>query len=45
MKSQRTQLMRQMRDDSDKFRQWKSQKDREVLQLKEKVCEDPLETM
>uniref|UniRef100_A0A671TPQ9 Kinesin-like protein n=1 Tax=Sparus aurata TaxID=8175 RepID=A0A671TPQ9_SPAAU len=36
MKSQRTQLMRQMRDDSDKFRQWKSQKDREVLQLKEK---------
>ncbi|XP_036976300.1 kinesin family member 4 [Acanthopagrus latus] len=36
MKSQRIQLMKQMRDDSDKFRQWKSQKDREVLQLKEK---------
>ncbi|XP_034539616.1 kinesin family member 4 [Notolabrus celidotus] len=36
MKSQRTQLMRQMREDSDKFRQWKSKKDREVLQLKEK---------
>lgn len=39
MKSQRTQLMRQMREDSEKFRHWKSKKDREVLQLKEKVCE------
>lgn len=39
MKTQRTQLMRQMREDSEKFRQWKSKKDREVLQLKEKVCE------
>lgn len=37
MKSQRTQLMRQMREDSEKFRLWKSKKDREVLQLKEKV--------
>ncbi|KAF3841354.1 hypothetical protein F7725_007216 [Dissostichus mawsoni] len=36
MKNQRTQLMRQMREDSEKFRQWKSQKDKEVLQLKEK---------
>ncbi|XP_041808207.1 kinesin family member 4 isoform X2 [Chelmon rostratus] len=36
MKTQRTQLMRQMREDSDKFRHWKSKKDREVLQLKEK---------
>ncbi|XP_058484145.1 kinesin family member 4 [Solea solea] len=36
MKTQRTQLMRQMRDDSEKFRHWKSMKDREVLQLKEK---------
>ncbi|XP_069001721.1 kinesin family member 4 [Embiotoca jacksoni] len=36
MKNQRTQLMRQMRDDSEKFRQWKNKKDREVLQLKEK---------
>uniref|UniRef100_A0A8C7YJG5 Kinesin family member 4 n=1 Tax=Oryzias sinensis TaxID=183150 RepID=A0A8C7YJG5_9TELE len=36
MKSQRTQLMRQMREDSEKFRLWKSKKDREVLQLKEK---------
>uniref|UniRef100_A0A8D3E6H2 Kinesin motor domain-containing protein n=1 Tax=Scophthalmus maximus TaxID=52904 RepID=A0A8D3E6H2_SCOMX len=36
MKTQRTQLMRQMRDDSEKFRNWKSIKDREVLQLKEK---------
>lgn len=39
MKTQRTQLMRQMRDDSEKFRNWKSKKDREVLQLKEKVGE------
>ncbi|KAL3042316.1 hypothetical protein OYC64_020289 [Pagothenia borchgrevinki] len=36
MKNQRTQLMRQMREDSEKFRQWKSMKDKEVLQLKEK---------
>ncbi|KAL6099045.1 kif4a [Pungitius sinensis] len=36
MKNQRAQLMRQMREDSEKFRQWKAQKDREVLQLKEK---------
>nr|XP_057934570.1 kinesin family member 4 isoform X2 [Doryrhamphus excisus] len=36
MKGQRTQLMRQMREDSEKFRHWKGQKDREVLQLKEK---------
>lgn len=42
MKTQRTQLMRQMREDSEKFRQWKSKKDREVLQLKEKVREDQL---
>lgn len=39
MKTQRTQLMRQMREDSEKFRNWKSKKDREVLQLKEKVVE------
>lgn len=37
MKVQRKNLMKQMRDDSDKFRSWKSKKDREVLQLKEKV--------
>ncbi|XP_010774819.1 chromosome-associated kinesin KIF4-like [Notothenia coriiceps] len=36
MKNQRAQLMRQMREDSEKFRQWKSMKDKEVLQLKEK---------
>ncbi|XP_076024662.1 kinesin family member 4 [Genypterus blacodes] len=36
MKSQRTQLMKQMREDSDKFRTWKNKKDREVIQLKEK---------
>lgn len=37
MKVQRKNLMKQMRDDSEKFRSWKSKKDREVLQLKEKV--------
>ncbi|XP_064422730.1 kinesin family member 4 [Latimeria chalumnae] len=36
MKSQRVQLMRQMKEDAEKFRQWKQQKDKEVLQLKEK---------
>lgn len=36
MKVQRKNLMKQMRDDSEKFRSWKSKKDREVLQLKEK---------
>lgn len=36
MKSQRVQLMRQMKDDSEKFRLWKQKKDKEVLQLKEK---------
>lgn len=37
MKSQRVQLMRQMKEDSEKFRLWKLKKDKEVLQLKEKV--------
>lgn len=36
MKAQRVQLMRQMKEDSEKFRVWKQKKDREVLQLKEK---------
>uniref|UniRef100_A0A8C5C2U2 Kinesin-like protein n=1 Tax=Gadus morhua TaxID=8049 RepID=A0A8C5C2U2_GADMO len=36
MKSQRVQLMRQLKEDTEKFRVWKSQKDKEVLQLKEK---------
>uniref|UniRef100_A0A673YXJ5 Kinesin family member 4 n=1 Tax=Salmo trutta TaxID=8032 RepID=A0A673YXJ5_SALTR len=36
MKSQRVQLMRQMKEDSEKFRVWKNKKDKEVLQLKEK---------
>ncbi|XP_078142737.1 kinesin family member 4 isoform X3 [Centroberyx gerrardi] len=36
MKAQRVQLMRQMKEDSDKFRLWKTKKDKEVLQLKEK---------
>ena len=37
MKAQRVQLMRKMKEDSEKFRVWKTQKDKEVLQLKEKV--------
>ncbi|XP_056140948.1 kinesin family member 4 [Lampris incognitus] len=36
MKGQRVQLMRQMKEDSEKFRLWKTKKDKEVLQLKEK---------
>ncbi|MGH0135119.1 UNVERIFIED_CONTAM: hypothetical protein FKN15_057085 [Acipenser sinensis] len=36
MKGQRVQLMRQMKEDGEKFRQWKQKKDKEVLQLKEK---------
>ncbi|XP_060230368.1 chromosome-associated kinesin KIF4A isoform X2 [Meriones unguiculatus] len=34
MKNQRVQLMRQMKEDAEKFRQWKHQKDKEVIQLK-----------
>uniref|UniRef100_A0A8D0L229 Kinesin family member 4A n=1 Tax=Sphenodon punctatus TaxID=8508 RepID=A0A8D0L229_SPHPU len=37
MKNQRVQLMRQMKEDAEKFRQWKQQKDKEVIQLKERV--------
>ncbi|XP_062039161.1 chromosome-associated kinesin KIF4A isoform X3 [Lepus europaeus] len=36
MKNQRVQLMRQMKEDAEKFRQWKQQKDKEVIQLKER---------
>ncbi|NWW44046.1 KIF4 protein, partial [Pedionomus torquatus] len=36
MKTQRVQLMRQIKDDAEKFRQWKQQKDKEVIQLKER---------
>ncbi|XP_074003231.1 chromosome-associated kinesin KIF4A [Numenius arquata] len=36
MKNQRVQLMRQIKDDAEKFRQWKQQKDKEVIQLKER---------
>ncbi|XP_006991859.1 chromosome-associated kinesin KIF4A-like [Peromyscus maniculatus bairdii] len=35
MKTQRVQLMRQMKEDAEKSRQWKKQKDKEVIQLKE----------
>ncbi|XP_067325832.1 chromosome-associated kinesin KIF4-like isoform X2 [Anolis sagrei] len=36
MKTQRVQLIRQMKEDGEKFRQWKQQKDKEVNQLKER---------
>ncbi|XP_012882619.1 PREDICTED: chromosome-associated kinesin KIF4A-like [Dipodomys ordii] len=36
MKNHRVQLMRQMKEDAEKFRQWKHQKDKEVIQLKER---------
>lgn len=36
MKNQRVRLMRQMKEDGEKFRQWKHQKDKEVIQLKER---------
>ncbi|NWU94764.1 KIF4 protein, partial [Upupa epops] len=36
MKNQRVRLMRRMKDDAEKFRQWKQQKDKEVIQLKER---------
>ncbi|XP_075691783.1 chromosome-associated kinesin KIF4A [Rhinoderma darwinii] len=36
MKTQRVQLMRQMKDDAEKFRSFKQQKTKEVIQLKEK---------
>ncbi|NXI55469.1 KIF4 protein, partial [Chloroceryle aenea] len=36
MKTQRVHLMRQMKEDAEKFRQWKQQKDKEVIQLKER---------
>ncbi|XP_066483409.1 chromosome-associated kinesin KIF4A [Tiliqua scincoides] len=36
MKNQRVQLIRQMKEDAEKFRQLKQQKDKEVIQLKER---------
>ncbi|XP_072914236.1 kinesin family member 4 [Hemitrygon akajei] len=36
LKCQRVQLMRQMREEAEKSRRWKAEKDKEVLQLKEK---------
>lgn len=36
MKNQRVQLMHQMKEDAEKFRQWKQQKDKEVVRLKER---------
>ncbi|XP_026578980.1 chromosome-associated kinesin KIF4-like [Pseudonaja textilis] len=34
MKNQWVQLIREMKEDAEKFRQWKQQKDKEVIQLK-----------
>lgn len=45
MKQQRVQLMRQMKEDTEKFRQWKQQKDKEVIQLKEKVSKQAPHTV
>ncbi|XP_078403096.1 kinesin family member 4 isoform X2 [Cetorhinus maximus] len=36
LKYQRVQLMRQMKEEAEKSRKWKAEKDKEVLQLKEK---------
>ncbi|XP_060038819.1 chromosome-associated kinesin KIF4A isoform X2 [Erinaceus europaeus] len=36
MKTQRVQLMRQIKEDAEKFRQWKHEKDKEVIQLRER---------
>nr|XP_012803214.2 chromosome-associated kinesin KIF4A-like [Jaculus jaculus] len=35
MKTQRVQLMRQMKEDAERFRQWRQRKDKEVIQLRE----------
>ncbi|XP_078326177.1 chromosome-associated kinesin KIF4-like isoform X2 [Crassostrea virginica] len=43
LKQQRVKLMKQMKEDSDEFRKWKQQKDKEVAQLMQKdrkrLCE------
>lgn len=36
LKQQRVKLMKQMKEDSDEFRKWKQQKDKEVAQLMQK---------
>uniref|UniRef100_A0A2K5C603 Kinesin motor domain-containing protein n=1 Tax=Aotus nancymaae TaxID=37293 RepID=A0A2K5C603_AOTNA len=45
MKNQRVQLMRQMKEDAEKFRQWKQKKDKEVMQLKERDCKRQFELL
>ncbi|XP_002808485.4 chromosome-associated kinesin KIF4B [Macaca mulatta] len=45
MKNQRVQLMRQMKEDAEKFRQWKQKKDKEVIQLKERDCKRQYELL
>lgn len=37
MKQNRVKLMKQMKEESDSFRKWKQQKNKEVLQLQQKV--------
>jgi kinesin family protein 4/21/27 len=38
MKQQRVKLMKQMKEDADEFRRWKMKKEKEVMQLQQKVC-------
>lgn len=37
LKQQRVKLMKQMKEDADQWRKWRQQKDKEVLQLQQKV--------
>ena len=37
MKQARVRLMKQMKEDASKWQQWKTQKNKEVMQLKAKV--------
>uniref|UniRef100_UPI00358F8609 chromosome-associated kinesin KIF4-like n=1 Tax=Myxine glutinosa TaxID=7769 RepID=UPI00358F8609 len=45
MKSQRVHLLKRMKDDSVKFRQWRVQKDHEVQQLKQKERKHQFEVL
>ena len=43
MKQMKVKLMRQMKEEADKFRQWKLKKDKEINQLKQQVrCSAPI---
>ena len=37
MKQMKVKLMRQMKEEADKFREWKMKKDKEINQLKQQV--------